>query len=66
MAGRQCPNPAECLVRVTGVGDRALCGSCIATLEQLGMHFRRLDEKVPVPEWRTRSLARVLDHGAAR
>ncbi|HXJ66458.1 MAG TPA: hypothetical protein VNN79_22090 [Actinomycetota bacterium] len=58
MAGRQCPNPAETLVRIAGVGDRALCPSCIATLDALGMHFRRLDETQPLPEWRTRSLAR--------
>ena len=66
MAGRQCPNDPLCLVRIHGVGDRALCQSCIATLEQLGMSFRRLDDTTPLPEWRRRGItARVLDHGTA-
>ena len=60
MAGAQCPRTPEAVVRITGVGDRALCGPCMATLERLGMDFRRLDESVPVPEWRTRSLARNM------
>jgi len=32
----------------------------IATLETLGMAFRRLDAAVVVPEWRQRSLRRDL------
>lgn len=52
MAGRQCPNGAECVVRVAGVGDRALCSACIGTLEALGMHFRRLEDAAPLPVWR--------------
>jgi hypothetical protein len=58
MAGRQCPNEGTTVVRIDRVGDRVLCPSCIETLEAIGMHFRRLDEKVAVPEWRTRSLGR--------
>lgn len=65
MAGAHCPNPATVAVRIPGAGDRSLCASCVATLEALGMAFRRLDEKAPIPAWRQRSLARDMTPGAA-
>lgn len=56
MAGRRCPNTATTVVRIFGVGDRALCGSCVATLER----------KAPVPEWRLRALGRDMTGALGR
>lgn len=64
MAGG-CPNEGTVLVRIPGVGDRRVCASCLASMERMGMEFRRLDETVPVPEWRTRSLAKLFDRSVA-
>lgn len=63
MAGG-CPNEGKTLVRIPGVGDRRVCGSCLASMERMGMSFRRIDEAGSVPEWRLRSLAKVFDQGA--
>jgi hypothetical protein len=60
MAGAQCYRPATAVLRIASVGDRAICSEHIATLEALGMAFRRLDDTTPVPEWRQRSLRRDL------
>ncbi len=65
MAGAPCPNQGTVLVRIPGVGDRRLCASCIASMERMGMEFRRLEDSTLVPEWRQRSLAKVFDQGAA-
>jgi len=58
MAGAQCFRPASAVLRIDGVGDRAICTEHIATLEALGMAFRRLSDSEPAPEWRRRSLSR--------
>ena len=60
MAGATCYRNATAVLRIDGVGDRAMCPEHIATLETLGMAFRRLDAAVVVPEWRQRSLRRDL------
>ena len=60
MAGATCYRPAAVVLRIAGVGDRALCSEHVATLEALGMAFRRLDDSAPLPEWRQRSLARIM------
>ena len=54
--GVDCPIPATETVTLTGVGPRSLCADHIATLERMGLHFRRLGERVPA--WRQRGLAR--------
>lgn len=59
MAGRQCPNDALAMVRIFGVGDRALCQSCIASLTRLGMDYRVLED-APAPEWRARLRAKDM------
>lgn len=58
MAGRPCHRQATTVVRIDGVGDRPLCDECLASLERMGMHFRRLDERAPLPAWRQRDLKR--------
>jgi hypothetical protein len=58
MAGEQCGRTDTTVVRLSGVGDRRICPDHIATLERLGMHFRRLDDTVPQPAWRQRLTAR--------
>jgi hypothetical protein len=74
MAGGTCYRNATAVLRIDGVGDRALCSDCIATLErmgvafrrdQLGMAFRRLDAAVPIPDWRTRLTARDMTRSPA-
>lgn len=47
MAGADCPNPATEAVTLTGVGVRGLCADHLATLERMGLHFRRPGERVP-------------------
>lgn len=32
---------------LTGVGPRSLCADHLATLERMGLHFRRPGERVP-------------------
>lgn len=63
MAGTRCYRTDTVLVRIEGVGDRRICETDLATLERMGVAFRRLDADAVVPEWRTRALARVMDHG---
>jgi hypothetical protein len=41
MAGGTCYRNATAVLRIDGVGDRALCSDCIATLERMGVAFRR-------------------------
>lgn len=53
-----CPIPATETVTLTGVGVRSLCADHIATLARMGLHFRRLGERVPA--WRQRGLARDM------
>lgn len=55
-----CARLANRMVRLDGVGDRALCDPCIKTLTDLGMGMRVLEETPEsVPEWRKRSLAKA-------
>jgi hypothetical protein len=63
-AGLPCRDEATATVRIAGVGDRSVCDFHLATLERLGMDFRRLDEQGAfVPEWR-RHLTAVDRTGA--
>jgi hypothetical protein len=57
MAGG-CSQDALAMFRIAGVGDRALCQVHVASLERMGMHFRRLDDSTPIPEWRRRLTAK--------
>jgi hypothetical protein len=65
MAGPQCPRVGVVLIRIDGVGDRKLCLPCIASLERMGVAFRRLDAEAVVPEWRQRSLRRDFSRSVA-
>jgi hypothetical protein len=58
MAGG-CSNDALAMVRIYGVGDRALCQVHIATLTRMGMDHRVL-ETSPAPEWRARLTAKEM------
>lgn len=58
--GQPCPHEATVVVRISDIGDRRVCAEHLAVMERLGMDFRRLDESQPLPEWRTRSLARDM------
>ena len=58
MAGG-CPNDALAKVRIFGVGDRALCQSCIASLTRMGMDHRVLED-APEPQWKSRLKARDM------
>jgi hypothetical protein len=58
--GGHCPNPATVTVRIANASDWPLCDGCLAILEHLGMAFRRLGEKVPIPAWRRLSAAKEL------
>ncbi len=58
MAGEHCPETETEVLRITGVGDRRICGGHVLVLDRLGMHYRRLDDDAPKPAWRQRSLAR--------
>jgi hypothetical protein len=64
MAGG-CPNEGTVLVRIPGVGDRRICASCLASMQRMGMDYRVLDETTPVPLWRQRNLAKILDDRSA-
>ncbi len=65
MAGARCPETETVLVRIADVGDRRICGGHLATLDRLGMSYRRLDVQPFVPEWRRRGIAHDLT-GAMR
>lgn len=60
MPAEQCDAPATAVLRITGVGDRAMCEDHIEALERMGMSFRRLDPDAPVPMWRQRAEAKDL------
>lgn len=60
MAGEQCPRTDTIVVRMAGIGDRRICPAHLVTLERLGMHFRRLDDRAPLPRWRQQDLGRDL------
>jgi hypothetical protein len=64
MAGG-CPNDALVVVRIHGVGDRPLCQNCLASLDRMGMSYRRLDAEAVVPEWRQRGLAKIMHESPA-
>lgn len=60
MAGERCPETQTVLVRIADVGDRRMCGAHLATLDRLGMTYRRLDAPVFIPEWRRHGIAKDM------
>lgn len=61
MAGERCPETQTVLVRIADVGDRRMCGGHLATLDRLGMSYRRLDvQPAGRPEWLRRGVGHDL------
>ena len=56
-----CARLANLTARWAGIGDRSFCKPCFDSLRALvGDDLRELPAETVVPEWRKRSLAKVM------